>query len=470
MTLVLQKTNPELRQIDLQTIFQMYISAIQDLLQADYFYVQRTSENFKIFCEDNNEIKKKIDVNALSSVIENIPNFISEDAFKSFACSAMVEAKFVSILVKIPKIVKDWDIDLQLFASKLVKTVCCLIHSCTKVFQSFLDDDGIDVLFSGLKSLGRPSHLLLSECFSMSFNFEKSITTVGVIPVIMVGWLPEMIEHEQNYVTETILTICKKSLQCKRLLCENKCISNTCGALTNHHTLCPKTIMNLINLIEELAKFNIDSVEVKHVFQLLKIEVNFEYRMQLIETILRISQNRLTLGTGPNEFLDIQSDVNGITVPDIKKWDPSHGFVFHIWLRLDPYETKDPDFNYRRHVFSLTTSSGNGFEFSIQKNGNFVVNVVTKKEVLTATVSSVQLLIGKWVSVILYILNLVYLTKEFLIYLQLAFHYSLCFSSKTPFLILPSQCLYGWTSKIGQHNEIFCVSRAFCLLPYWCSI
>lgn len=395
MTLVLQKTSPELRQIDLPTIFQMYINAIQDLLKTDHFRMQETSESFKISEEDNDEDERSIDVNALCAIIENIPNFISDDGNKLVACSAILEAKFVPILVRIPQAVKNWDIDLQLLASKLVKTLVHLTHSCEKLLQSFVSDDSIDVLFSGLRSFGRPSRSLLSACLNMAFNFEKALTIMGQIPVKLVEWIPEMIENEQNYVTETILTICTKSLQCKRMICENRCISKICGALMNHHTLSPKSILNLINLVEELAKFNIHSVEVKHLFQLLKIEVNFEYRKQLLETILKISQSRLTLGVRPNEFLDIQSDVNGITVPDIRKWDSSHGFVFHIWLRLDPYETKDGDFNYRRHVFSLTTSLGNGFEFFIQKNGNFVVSVVTRKEVLTATVSSVQLLIGK---------------------------------------------------------------------------
>lgn len=390
MTLVLQKTSPELRQIDLPTIFQMYINALQDLLQTDHFYTQRTFSN-----EGSNE--KLIDVNALSTVIENIPNFLSDDVNKTVVCNAILDAKFVPILVKIPHVVNGWNIDLQLLSSKLVRTLCNLAYSCRNILQSCFDEDGIGVLFNGLRSLGRPSRILLSECLNMAFDFEKSITIIGLIPIILIGWIPEMIEDEQNYVTETILTMCIGSLQCKRVICENRCISKICDALMNHHTLSPKSIMNLINLIEELAKFNIHSAEVKQMFQLLKIKFNFEYRKQLVESILKISQIRLTLGTRPNEFLDIQSDINGITVPDIRKWDSSHGFVFHIWLRLDPFETEDADYNYRRHVFSLTTSSGYGFEFFIQKNGNFVVSVVTKKEVLTATVSSVQLLIGKWV-------------------------------------------------------------------------
>lgn len=45
--------------------------------------------------------------------------------------------------------------------------------------------------------------------------------------------------------------------------------------------------------------------------------------------------------------------------------------------------------------FSLTNIYGNGFEFFIQKNGNFVVGVSIKKEFLTASVTSPYLLDGK---------------------------------------------------------------------------
>lgn len=49
-----------------------------------------------------------------------------------------------------------------------------------------------------------------------------------------------------------------------------------------------------------------------------------------------------------NEFLDIQIDTDGITVPEIRKWITSgaYGFIFHGWIRLN--DTIGHDINNTR--------------------------------------------------------------------------------------------------------------------------
>lgn len=182
-----------------------------------------------------------------------------------------------------------------------------------------------------------------------------------------------------------------------------KCIVDKC--LQDQNKLSAKCAINLLKLIEELAKHSIHPIELKCLLRLLRDEVSFEYRKQLLEVILKVSQHRLSLGVAPIEYLDIQGNTNGITIPEIRKWDTAHGFVFHAWIRLD----KDVEHfndeeginlqNYRRHLFSLTTNFGTGYEFFIQKNGNFVVSVITKKEFFTATAQSTHLLDGRWHSI-----------------------------------------------------------------------
>lgn len=395
MTLVLQRTSPEQRQIDLPTIFQMYINAMEELLKCDHFTRKTTEDSFKISQEDDN-----VDVKALSAAVAAIVDFVGVDGNKSVACNAILEAKFISVLVGIPKKVIEWRFDRQHLAVTIVNTLSRLCRDCEKIQQSLINSTHITTLFSGLHSFGCPSHNLLKACLNFAFNEDTNQPIIGKVATSLIEWIPEMIENEQNYITEQLLLCCRKSLAFKRVVCENKSICRACEALKHHTTLSSKSITNLINLIEELAKYNIYSVEVKYLLQLMRSELNFGYRKQLLEAVLKISQSRLSLGLSPTEFLDIQTDMNGITVPDIKRWDPSHGFVFHIWLRLDPFdEHKNTKANYRRHVFSLTTNQGYGFEFFIQKNGNFVVSVITRKEVLTVTVSSVQLLIGNWHSI-----------------------------------------------------------------------
>lgn len=386
MTLVLQKSSPEQRQIDLPTIFQMYINTIQELLKTQHFKEESVFIN-----------QHQLDENALTLVIEGIMKFVENDgdANKSIVCGAIIEAKFISILIHIPEELKGWQIDVQHLLLTVVRTIVSLCKCCSKIQESIVQsEDQIHQLFEGLKKLGSPSSKLVSECMNLAFNQEKNEVIIGLAAIKSIEWIPDLIETEQILVAEKLLKMCQMSLQCKKVFCEQKCIQQICITLLSHHSICTNCILLLFTLIEELAKYNIHTVEVKHLLQLLRIELNFSYRKLLLDTILKISASRLNLGVRPNEFLDIQNDTNGITVPDIRKWDSLHGFVFHIWLRLDPYQIENA--HYRRHVFSLTTSLGHGFEFFIQKNGNFVVSVITRKETLTATVSSVQLLVGNW--------------------------------------------------------------------------
>lgn len=107
MTHVLQKTSPDLRQIDLLTIFQMYINAMEDLLKTEHFKSKVTSESFQIGEDDeDNKCSSSIDVNALNSVIGNIMAFVTEQGNKNVVCNAILEAKFVPMLVTIPEAVK----------------------------------------------------------------------------------------------------------------------------------------------------------------------------------------------------------------------------------------------------------------------------------------------------------------------------------------------------------------------------
>lgn len=116
--------------------------------------------------------------------------------------------------------------------------------------------------------------------------------------------------------------------------------------------------MDLIKLMEELGKFSITAMELKKTLWLLREEENFDYRKQLLQvcraivlaqivsnrlirsfpqSLASISLHNMSNSTVCNEFLDIQIDTDGITVPDIRKWITSgaYGFIFHGWIRLN---------------------------------------------------------------------------------------------------------------------------------------
>ncbi|XP_058454329.1 neurobeachin-like protein 1 isoform X1 [Malaya genurostris] len=403
MAIILQKSSPEQRQIDLLTIFQLYVGAILTLLETEHF-LQKISptESFELSQSDNNYV----DVWALNAIVGTIEHFLPDYVNKQVLCNAIFEAKFLPTLVQIPERVKSWNIDQQPVGSTLVRSFHKLCSSSEKIQYNLMHTNNINILFDGLKQFGKPSHDLICDCLYFAFDGGDNRNLNARIVSKLIEWIPTMGETEQNYLSDVLLKKCTASLQSKHSICEQRMIKRiVLCCLEDQNRLSAKCSITLLKLIEELAKYSILPIELKCLFRLLRSELNFEYRKHLVEVILRVSQYRLTLGTSPREYLDIQSNTNGITIPEIRKWDTAHGFVFHAWIRLDKdIELFSDDVevnlqNYRRHLFSLTTNFGTGYEFFIQKNGNFVVSVITKKEFFTATVQSTHLLDGRWHSI-----------------------------------------------------------------------
>ncbi|XP_049530577.1 neurobeachin-like protein 1 isoform X2 [Anopheles darlingi] len=396
MAVILQKSSPEQRQIDLLTIFQLYIGAIHELLKTEHFLTKSLStESFEL-SHDNDCC---IDVGALCASIATIEQFIPEHSNKLVLCNALFEAKFLSSLVQIPEQTKRWNVDRQMIGTVLVRALQRLCYHSEKIQYNLLHTNSINVLFDGLKCYGKPSKGLIEQCLGFAFDDTDSRQVHVSVVTKLIEWIPQTDEAEQSIISEVLLRKCAGTMQCKQQVCAQKTIKRIVDVcLTDGNRLSFKCTINLLKLIEELAKYSIFPTEVNSLLRLLRREAQFEHRKQLLETILRISHYRSTLGIAPDNFLDIQTNTSGITIPEIRKWDTAHGFVFHAWLRLEEECTMGGQ-NYRRQLFSLTTTYGTGYEFFIQRSGNFVVSVITKKEFFTATTQSPQLLDGRWHSI-----------------------------------------------------------------------
>lgn len=166
-------------------------------------------------------------------------------------------------------------------------------------------------------------------------------------------------------------------------------IETICDVLRHSNVLHSKCAIDLIKLIEELARYSISPIELKSLFCLLREKENFDYRKQMLQ--VRLNSNvffsvcligffsflfvfshffvfqalaTISLHNIPgnqnicSEFLDIQTRDEGITVPEIHKWTTSgaFGFIFHAWIRLDEVTEWESDpyidsTRYRRVIF-----------------------------------------------------------------------------------------------------------------------
>lgn len=69
----------------------------------------------------------------------------------------------------------------------------------------------------------------------------------------------------------------------KSIVTQQRAIKTICHALQHCSSLSNKCAIDLIKLLEELAKYSISPVELKSVFYLLRREENFDYRKQLLQ-------------------------------------------------------------------------------------------------------------------------------------------------------------------------------------------
>jgi hypothetical protein len=198
--LVLQKTNPEMRQIDLLTVLQMYAKATETLLATEHFLTE-DSENFQLLDENNVGI---LDVQALNLTIKNIESFMGHNQTnKNIVGSTISEAKFVPHLIGIPLRIKDWKIDKQLLGTTLIRTITFLCSESEKIHHCVVLSENVHKLFDNLKLLGKPNHNLVEAILRFAFQDESNLNA-GIVGKL-IEWIGEMNDDIQEYLSGVLL-------------------------------------------------------------------------------------------------------------------------------------------------------------------------------------------------------------------------------------------------------------------------
>lgn len=343
MLIVLQRSSPEERQIDFIAIIQLYCDAILELLKSEHF---KKDGSFEISPSEDNNFT--IDVNALSLTISNIECFVREPNSRSDICHAILETNLLEILISLISEIRFWTIDHQNIACNVVTVITQMTRSSKKVIDSLRSSNKLNLIFTNIGNLGKPSMKVLEACFTFAFDDKLKTLLIPDSLCPIIKWLPDIDESNQLKVSEMILKGCTINYICKQSSCEEEIIKIVCETLTSFEYLNEGCIQNLIKLIEELAKVSIKPAELKGILSLLKEESKFPYTKQLLQTFTVVSLQNLNGGsTSCGQYFDIQKSYDGIIVPDIRNWimSGSYGFIFHVFLRLNPLgeETGDSD-------------------------------------------------------------------------------------------------------------------------------
>lgn len=209
MVIVLHRSNPVERQIDLLMVFQLYLDVMLTLLKTRQFERRPFEENFEAIGEKNEDY---IDLNALTAVVDNMESILSEIKSRLPISQVIVEANYIATLAGIPKRVQKWEFDRQKLAASVIKALAMLRRTAPVTMNILMSQPHIATLFEGLKLLGKPTKTLIERCIDLAYDAEKKEIMFGEIVAHLVDWIKEMHEPEQLYVAETLFRICSQNI------------------------------------------------------------------------------------------------------------------------------------------------------------------------------------------------------------------------------------------------------------------
>lgn len=209
MVIVLHRSNPVERQIDVLTVFQSYLDVIQTLLKTRQFDRRPFDEKFNVGTSADTDY---VDVNALTAVVDNMDSILSESQSRLPICHVIVEAHYIATLTSIPKRVHKWDFDRQKLAASVVRALALLRSIAPNMVTDSANQAHIATLFDGLKLLGKPSKALVEQCIELAYDANKKDILFGEIIAYLVSWIRDMHEPEQLYVAETLYRICSQNM------------------------------------------------------------------------------------------------------------------------------------------------------------------------------------------------------------------------------------------------------------------
>ncbi|XP_030380341.1 neurobeachin-like protein 1 isoform X2 [Scaptodrosophila lebanonensis] len=399
MVIVLQKSSPEERQIDLVTLIQHYCDVLRKLLATTNF--DSGVANFEI-ASDSETSDVTIDMNALSATVGTMHIFLGDASNEAIVCDAINETSLLDLLVSIPKLIKQWHISHTTVLCSTVNALAAISTCSPRTADQMQTGSRIDKVFRSIRDLGPPPESLLDSCIGLGYSAKNHILVLPEVILQMLDWLPELHEPEQTHVSALVLKACTDNYGTKNIACGSRVIKAACTCLLRYDVLSEAAIQNIIRLIEELSKVSIVPVELKCIFALLRQGSKFAQSKQLQQTLVVISLQSLRNANSCSQYFTIERPHDGIVVPDIRNWtiSGSYGFIFHILVRFneqssDKLATREQH-NYRRMLLNLQTGGGCGFEVFVQPNGNVVVAALTKREYLTSAITTKTLLDGQW--------------------------------------------------------------------------
>ncbi|CAF1147923.1 unnamed protein product [Rotaria sordida] len=292
----------------------------------------------------------------------------------------------------------------------IIQFISELLINSENVQEKFLDFNGYEKIFHFLDHVYSPTidfinQLLILMTEKTSLQIDNSLTPVDIlvhfinphIAVILIHWIPHIIDiSHQHHIIHSINIIVSRSLQNKMMACSNNIIYSLINILFFNKFNDKILLDNIFSILEKLARFSINTKEIRHICQL--FNENTPFKKQLLRILITAAKHDDPDTQTISSYFDLQRANSGIILPVIRRWpsisSSSLHFSFHCWLRLN-HELESYSYDVRRQIYSFYSDSI-GLE-SFIRNSSIYVLVNDRRELAYIEINDCdELMDGCW--------------------------------------------------------------------------
>lgn len=302
-----------------------------------------------------------------------------------------------------------------------------LLNKSEIVQEKFQQTESYEKLFGFLRFIRFPSmdlinrflYLMIDKTFSSpvdssSLNIEPDVQLINPdLALVLIRWVPHLAElNLQSYVLSTIERVFLSSMRNKSVASSSAASLVLIEILAHRENFHHETLLNVLRLVESLARFSIDRSTIRRIFQL------FNDENPLKKHLLRILIVSALFPDPDRQFISSYFDfhhpdaVRSIFSADRRKvttfffqkilvspvtrpnFVPTQSLTIHVWLRFNE-NCFSSSRNGHRQICAIYCSAV-GFELFVF-HSSLVVTIIEKNELFYSEIKDFEeILDARW--------------------------------------------------------------------------
>lgn len=211
MLIVLLKSSPVERQIEVEVVILEYLSAVKQLVELKEFDQRPMVEEEEEEKEDLSPVNENYrDRNALLSILQNVTLLLGEPSTKTNLCHALLTGNLINCLVETSEKISDWDGEMVVQCLSSVVEVMALV--CNLVNYQ-LSEKVLRRLFHGVRSAEAKVDRtrLVRQCLALATHPKDPLVVNSLVVVELVRWLPHLDATEQEVIVSSLMDVCTRN-------------------------------------------------------------------------------------------------------------------------------------------------------------------------------------------------------------------------------------------------------------------